>query len=233
MRHTAIQFMLLLSWACAGAAQAIDVAPDALFSAATQEVSSVVARDREVKLCNPVRISNLVETRIFPHFDLDRMTQDAVARNWRLATPAQQRALGAEFRTLLLQTYVTTLLGYRDHPIEFKRLRAASGDTEVTVRSLMKRPGLDPLSIDYEMEQQSSGWRVYDVKIAGVSLVATYREAFAGTVRATGIDGLIATLAERNSQERSREGDFRFDPYQRENFPLMFAIVQRIIQTVR
>ena len=118
-------------------------------------------------------------------------------------TDAQQEALTAEFRTLLVRTYSVALSNYRDQLIEYLPLRAASGDTEVTVRSTVRRPGAERLTIDYEMEQTLSGWKVYDIKIAGVSMIINYRATFADEIRESGVDGLIKSLAAKNMQTRS------------------------------
>src|SRR4051812_33113446 len=115
----------------------------------------------------------------------------AVARNWRLATPEQQKALTVEFKTLLVRTYSTALASYRDQVIDYKPLRAAPDATEVTVRSDVKQSGGDRMTIDYDMEKTASGWKVYDIKIEGMSLVTNYQSTFAGKVRDGGIDGLI------------------------------------------
>jgi phospholipid transport system substrate-binding protein len=128
------------------------------------------------------------------------MTRIAMARNWRLASPEQQKELTREFRTLLVRTYSTALTSYRDQAIEFKPLRARPEDTEVTVRSEVRQPGAQPVSIDYEMEKTPDSWKVYDVTIGGVSLVTTYRETFAAEVREHGVDGLIKALASKNGQ---------------------------------
>ncbi len=170
--------------------------PDALMNAVTSEVLSVLKQDRSAG--RRTDVASLVQDKILPLFDFRRMTSIAMARNWRLATPVQQEALVAQFRDLLVRTYSSALSAYENHEIEYRPLRAAAGDTEVEVRSFVKRPGVEPLSIDYEMEDGLAGWKVVDVNIAGVSLVLTYRESFAATVRTTGVDGLIQQLREKN-----------------------------------
>src|SRR6266700_2386043 len=134
------------------------------------------------------------------------MTRIAMARNWRLATPEQQKELTAEFKTLLVRTYSTALSNYRDQLIDYKPLRAKPEDVEVTVRSEVKHRGSSqPVAIDYEMEKTPDGWKVYDVKVGGVSLVTTYRDTFASEVKERGVDGLIKSLAAKNRQsERER-----------------------------
>jgi phospholipid transport system substrate-binding protein len=128
------------------------------------------------------------------------MTQIAVARNWRLATPAQQSALTTEFRTLLVRTYSIALSSYRDQVIEFRSMRSAPADTEVTVRSVVKQSGTAPIAMDYDMEKTPAGWKVYDIKVAGVSLVTTYRDTFSERIRDDGVDGLIKALEDKNRQ---------------------------------
>ena len=221
MQKRVIIFALLATLALAAPlSPAQEVAPDALLNAVTVEVIAIIKQDKDFLAGNPTRVVDLVETRILPLFDFARMTQIAVARNWRLATPVQQKTLTAEFKTLLVRTYSTALSNYRDQVIEFKRLRAAPGDSEVTVKSVMKQPGTDPLTMDYDMEKTREGWKVYDIKIDGVSLIANYRETFAARVRDGGVDGLIKALADKN-----RQGDSRFKPRQTENFHLMYYAI--------
>jgi phospholipid transport system substrate-binding protein len=172
--------------------------PDALMRAVTSEVVSVLKQD--VAAGQRTDMAGLIEKKILPLFDFRRMTGIAMARNWRLASTTQQEALVAEFRALLVRTYSTALSDYRDQEIVYRPLRAAPGDTEVLVRSFVRRPGNEPLTIDYDMESSAAGWKVVDVKIAGVSLVLNYRETFAATVRSDGIEGLIKLLADKNRQ---------------------------------
>jgi phospholipid transport system substrate-binding protein len=129
------------------------------------------------------------------------------------------------FKTLLVRTYATVLSNYRDHIFEFKGLRAAPGDTEVTVKSVVKQSGLEPLNVDYDVEKVAAGWKVYDIKFAGVSVITTYREGFAEKVRDGGVDGLITSLSDKNQQ-----GDSRFKPDQTRSFEMlhfMYVAVQR------
>jgi len=170
--------------------------PDALMKAVTSEVTAILKHDRAAGARTD--IEQLVAKKILPLFDFRRMTSMAVARNWSGASPAQQNALVEEFRTLLVRTYSGSLANYRDQEIEYKPLRGPAGATEVLVMSSMRQPGAQALSIDYEMADTAAGWKVYDVKVAGVSLVLNYRETFAAEIRNNGIDGLIKTLAAKN-----------------------------------
>jgi phospholipid transport system substrate-binding protein len=176
------------------------VAPDVLLKAVTSEVIAIIRQDKDIQAGDPAKVADLVETRILPLFDFTRMTRIAVARNWRLATPEQQEALTLEFKTLLVRTYSIALSSYRDQVIEYKPLRLTPDATEVTVRSDVRQSGKERLTIDYDMEKTPAGWKVYDIKIAGVSLVTTYRDTFAGKVRDGGIEGLIRALSDKNRQ---------------------------------
>jgi phospholipid transport system substrate-binding protein len=181
------------------------VAPDALLRSITEEVIAIIKQDRQIQDGNTLKVANLVETRVLPHFDFVRMTQITMGRNWRLATPEQQKALTLEFKTLLVRTYSSALSSYHDQLIEYKPLHAPPHATEVTVKSSVRRSGSERTAIDYDMENTLAGWKVYDIKIDGVSLVLTYRTTFADKVREDGIDGLIRLLSDKNRQAYSSE----------------------------
>lgn len=204
---TALAAWLALAGAGAGAQLLAPppVRPDAMMSALTADVMATLRADRAAGRATD--LAQLVEQRIVPVFDFPRMTRIALARNWRLASAEQQLRLTGEFRTLLVRTYSRALLEFRDQAIEYRPLRAPAGETDVTVRSSLRRAGAEPLSIDYEMADGAAGWQVYDVKIAGVSVVLAYRESFAATVRAEGIDGLIRALEEKNRQNHAAATD--------------------------
>ena len=183
--------------AASGSATA-DIAPDALARTVTDEVLAIVRADRDLQAGNPQKIAQLVEAKVFPHFNFTRMTQLAAGRNWRQATPEQQKALTDEFRTLLMRTYTAAFTQYKDQSIDFKPLRMVPTDTDVTVKSLIKQPIGQPVAIDYSMEKSGDTWKVYDVKIEGISLVENYRNTFNSEVQRTGLDGLIKALADKN-----------------------------------
>ena len=192
--------LALISALVAPLSLAQDVAPDVLLKAVTSEVIAIIRQDKDIQAGDPAKVADLVETRILPLFDFTRMTRIAVARNWRLATPEQQEALTLEFKTLLVRTYSIALSSYRDQVIEYKPLRLTPDATEVTVRSDVRQSGKERMTIDYDMEKTPAGWKVYDIKIAGVSRVTTYRDTFAGKVRDGGIEGLIRALSDKNRQ---------------------------------
>jgi phospholipid transport system substrate-binding protein len=199
------------------------VRPDVLMSSVTAEVIAILKQDMAAG--QATNVAQLVETRILPLFDFERMTRMAVARNWRLASAEQQAALVAQFRTLLVRTYSSALSSYRDEDIEYKPLRVAPGETDVLVRSAVRGRGAETLTIDYDMESTAAGWKVHDVTIAGVSLVIAYRETFAATVRAGGIDGLVKLLSDNNRENESRPKGA--DPQTRLAPVLMFYAIAR------
>lgn len=181
------------------AASPTDTAPDQLLSTATAAVISRL-KQRSSPDAKPTGIREMLETTILPLFDFHHMTQLAVARNWKLASPQQQVSLVEEFKTLLVRTYYAALVNYRDEVIEYKPLAMAPGDKDVTVKSTIKKPGVERMTIDYDMEKLETGWKVYDIRIGGISLTTTYRSSFAEIVRDGGVQQLIKFLADKNQQ---------------------------------
>jgi phospholipid transport system substrate-binding protein len=229
MQHMILKSSLFLAVALASPySMARDEAPDAMLNAVTVEVMSILNHDRDVQAGSATRVADLVETKILPLFDFPRMTQTAMARNWRLASAEQQAMLTAEFKTLLAHTYSVALSNYRDQVIEFKRVRMSPGDTEVRVKSEVKQPGRERMTIDYDMEMTPAGWKVYDIKVGGVSLITTYRETFSDAVRDKGVDGLIKSLSDKNRQAESaiRPAKITVSDQSR----LMFAMLQSALQ---
>ena len=180
------------------AALAQALPPDVLMKQISDDVIESIKQDRDIQAGDAAKIAALVEAKILPHFDFRRATQIALGANWRRATPAQQEELIGHFRTLLVRTYSGALSSYSGQVIEFSPLRAKPGETEVTVRSRIRQSGAEPIVIEYDMEEEASGWKVFDLRISGISLVATYRSSFAEEIHNNGIDGLIASLAGKN-----------------------------------
>jgi phospholipid transport system substrate-binding protein len=192
-------FLMTLLVALSALAHAQDVAPDVLAKKVTDEVIAVLRADPEIKSGNSQKVYDLVETKVLPHFNFSRMTRLAVGAPWRQASAAQQQSLTHEFRTLLVHTYTSAFSQYREQVIEYRPLKLQPADTEVVVRSLIKqKTGADPIDINYSMEKTDGGWKVYDVVIAGVSLVQNYRSSFNTEIQKSGVDGLIATLVAKN-----------------------------------
>ncbi len=180
-------------------------APDALIERMTSEVLAAVRNDKDMQAGDATKIGGLVEREVLPHFDFRRATRIAVGLNWRRATPQQKERLVQAFRSLLVRTYSGALAGVRDETVEIVPLRARPEDGEVTVRSRVRQPGAAPVEIAYDMERTASGWKVFDVRVGGVSLVATYRTSFAAEVRANGIEGLILRLEGRSGAAAKQE----------------------------
>lgn len=174
-------------------------APDALVTRVSQDALQVIKTDPKVQAGDQARIRELIETKLAPHFDVDRMTALATGKAYRQATPEQKKRLADEFRTLLIRTYSNALNQYRDQTIVAKPLRLDANAAEATVRTEVQRAGQPPVQIDYSMEKTPDGWKAYDVIVGGVSLVTNYRDEFTQQVQAGGIDGLIRTLATKNS----------------------------------
>jgi len=207
----------------AGAAgPASATAPDGLLIAATQAVIAGLRQERNLQAKSPGKFTELVESSILPLFDFGHMTQLALARNWRLASAEQQGALVVEFKALLVRTYSTVLAGYRDQAIQYRPLRVGAADTEVTVKSVIKQPGAEPLTIDYDMEKTAAGWKVYDIKIAGISLITNYQAEFSQIIRDTGVDGLIRVLSAKNHAGIPR---LRSDKGGARHFVFLYAVM--------
>jgi phospholipid transport system substrate-binding protein len=199
MRARGIGVALLLAVLAVAAPPALaQEAPDALVKRVSTEALATIKSDPQIQAGDVTHIRELIETKLAPHFDMMRMTALAMGKNWRTATPEQQKRLADEFRTLLVRTYSTALTKYRDETIEYRPLRANPGDTEVIVRTQVVRQGAQPVPIDYSLEKTPDGWKAYDVIIGGVSLVTNYRDEFNQQVQSGGVDGLIKALAERN-----------------------------------
>jgi len=180
-------------------------APDALAKSVTDEVLAVLRADKDIQAGNQKKVVDLVEKKVLPHFNFVRMTQLAVGRHWRDASPEQRKQLVEEFRMLLVQTYAATFTAYRDQSIEYRPLRVQPDDTDVVVRSLINQSGGKPVTVDYKMQKSDTGWKVYDVVVGDLSLVQSYRGSFNTEVQKGGIDGLVKALTEKNRQLVSRQ----------------------------
>jgi phospholipid transport system substrate-binding protein len=180
-------------------AMAQEVAPDALIKSVTNEVLDIVRKDKDIQSGNTKKAIELVEVKVLPHFNFMRMTQLALARDWRQANAAQQKILTDEFRHLLVRTYSKALTEYKNQTIDFKPFAAKAGETDVRVRTEIKQSGAGKnIELDYFLEKSGAGWKVYDIEVGGISLVTNYRDSFAAEVRNNGIDGLIKSLQAKN-----------------------------------
>lgn len=180
-------------------------APDELIRSVSNDVLAQIKGDKAIQAGDISKIAALVDQKIMPYVDFQRMTASAVGRSWRSATPAQQSKIQAEFKTLLVRTYAGALSQVRNHTIDVKRLRAAPSDTEVVVKSELKSGSQQPIALDYRLEKTAQGWRVYDMNVMGVWLIETYRADFGSVINAGGIDSLISKLQERNAANAARK----------------------------
>ena len=175
-------------------------APDALVKSVAEDVLRIVRQDKQLREGDTSRMAQLIEEKIVPHFDFERMTRLAVGRNWREATPEQRKTLVDEFRTLLVRSYSAAYSTYNHIVVEVRPLKVQPDEEDVQVKSQIKLPGgAPPVNVDYSMVKNSDAWKVYDVSVDGVSLVTTYRSTFADEVRKGGIDGLVKSLKDLNT----------------------------------
>ena len=181
-------------------AHAADEAPDALVKRVSEEILEIARNDQQIKAGNQQRIMEVVQSKIIPYVNFQRMTAMAAGRFWREASPEQQAQLTNEFKTLLIYTYSGAISQVRNQKLEFKPLRAAPDDTEVEVRSSVVQARGEPIQLNYRLEKTPNSWKIYDVNILGAWLVETYKGSFAAEISKGGIDGLIKTLAERNKR---------------------------------
>ena len=176
--------------------------PDALIKQVSTEVIDTIKADKSIQAGDIGKIIALVDAKVMPHVNFQRMTASSVGRHWRTATPEQQKKLQDEFKTLLVRTYAGALTQVKDQTVQLKPLRAAAEDTEVVVRTEVKGKG-EPIQLDYRLEKANADWKIYDVNVRGVWLVEQYKGQFAQDISANGIDGLITKLAERNKGAKS------------------------------
>ncbi|MDB5940733.1 MAG: hypothetical protein JWQ13_299 [Ramlibacter sp.] len=189
----------------APAVHAADESPDAMIKRLSDEVMSAIKSDKALQSGDMNRLMALVDSKIMPNVNFQRMTASAVGPAWRQATPEQKQRLQDEFKTLLIRTYSGALDQVNDQVISVKPQRSGPADTEVVVRTEVRGRG-DPIQLDYRMEKTPTGWKIYNLNVLGVWLVETYRSQFAQEINSKGVDGLIATLAERNRSNAARKG---------------------------
>ena len=198
----AASFAAVLALSAPLAAHAADEAPDALVQRLSADVLDTIKADKSLQGGDINKIIALVDSKIMPNVNFQRMTAAAVGPGWRQATPAQQKRLQEEFKTLLVRTYAGALAQVSDQTIQMKPLRASPEDKDLLVRSEVVGKG-EPIQLDYRLEKtpgQGAGWKIYNLNVMGVWLVETYRSQFAQEINAKGIDGLIASLESRNQR---------------------------------
>lgn len=191
----------------AGAALGNPTAPDALVKDVMLDIQRIIVTDKDLQEGDRAKTIRLIEDKALPHFNHVGMTALAVGVPWRKATPEQKKRLAEAFRTLLVRTYASSLRSFGDQKLDFRPLRMKPEDTEVTVEVRVLQSGAQPVPVEYDMEKTARGWKVYDVRVGGISLVVNYRTEFAAIVRDKGIDGLVAALEEKNrSMDAPRAG---------------------------
>ncbi|MFO1245155.1 MAG: ABC transporter substrate-binding protein [Ramlibacter sp.] len=204
-----VAFLLAVaSFGLAPAVHAADEAPDTLIKRLSDDVLGAVKNDKTVQSGDINRIIALVDSKIMPHVNFQRMTASAVGPAWRQATPEQKKLLQDEFKTLLVRTYAGALAQVNDQTISVKPLRADAADTELVVRTEIRGRG-DPIQLEYRLEKtpgDGAGWKIYNLNVLGVWLMETYRSQFAQEINAKGLDGLIASLAARNKSNLAKKG---------------------------
>jgi phospholipid transport system substrate-binding protein len=230
MQELITKYALLLSLALmAPALPAKGDATEALLRVAAIEATGTTKQDQKLQAADPAKVVAVVETTILQLFDFDHITRLAAARNWRQATPEQQRVLTEEFKTLLVRTYSNSLMHYRGEIIDLEQLRTAPLGTELTVRSDSRQPGKGQTALAYDMEKTPAGWKIYGVKIGGLCLVSAYREVFAEKVRIGGVDGLIKFLMDANREGDSKSSSSNISFLERSW--ITYAILQNMLRS--
>lgn len=188
----------LLQFAAPASAQ--QEGPDALIKRISQEVMETAKSDKDIQNGNQKKVLELVEAKVLPHVNFQRMTSLAAGRFWREATPEQQQQLTNEFRSLLVYTYSGAISQIKDQQLEFKPFRGSPSDTEVEVRSQVLQSRGEPIQLNYRLEKTQASWKIYDVNVLGAWLVESYKGSFASEIGKSGIDGLIKTLSDKNKR---------------------------------
>ena len=174
------------------------MAPDALIRGVSNDILDAIRADKQLQSGDIAKINKVVDEKVLPYVDFEKMTRLTVGRGWRQASAEQRQVLVREFRTLLTYTYSGALSQINDHKVELRPFRAGPNDTDVIVRTQVVASKGEPIQLDYRMEKTDTGWRIYDVNILGIWLIENYRNSFASEISANGIDGLIKSLVERN-----------------------------------
>ena len=188
-----------LSLGCAFAQAQATKSPEALIKEVSTDVLESVKADKSIKEGDVSKVIALVDAKVMPYINFQRMTSSAVGRYWKQATPEQKKRLQEEFKILLVRTYSGALAQVQDQTVQIKPSRAGADDKEVVVKTEVRGRG-DSIQLDYRLEQLADGWKIYDVNVLGVWLVENYRNSFSQEIGANGIDGLISKLAERNAK---------------------------------
>ena len=177
----------------------IDMAPDVLVKQTADDGLAIVKNDKDIQAGNQQKLFAVVEEKILPNFDFDRVCRMVLGKNWKSASPEQQALFQKEFRSLLLRTYATALGKYRDQVIEYRPMQTDASEKNVTVKTQIIQKGGQPIAVDYSLVKGPAGWKVYDITIESVSLVTNYRSQFSSEIRQNGLDSLNKKLADKNA----------------------------------
>jgi phospholipid transport system substrate-binding protein len=204
MQRRSLIRALATTWAigsCLLAAPALHaevLTADAFVKQVSGEVIEAVKADKEIQAGDVARIRALVDAKVMPHVNFQRMTASSVGPLWRSATPDQQKRMLVEFQTLMVNTYSGALTQVKDQAVVVKPLRAGAADSgELVVRTEVRGKG-DALQLDYRVEKAGNGWKIYDVNVGGFWLVEAYKGQFAKDLGQGGLDALINALATKN-----------------------------------
>jgi len=192
--------LVISAFAVMSPAHAADEAPDQLIKRLSQEILDTAKNDKDIQSGNQKKIYDMVEGKILPFIDFQRMTSLAAGKSWREATPEQQKQLTNEFRTLLIFTYSGAMSQIKDQLVEFKPFRAAADDTDVEVKTSVVQSRGEPIQLNYRLQKSATGWKIYDINVLGAWLVETYKGSFSAEISKSGIDGLIKTLSDKNKK---------------------------------
>jgi phospholipid transport system substrate-binding protein len=187
-----------------GSANAALSAPDVLVKTMSEDVLASIRKDPSLQSGDISRLNALVDDKVLPYVNFEKMTRLAVGRGWRDASAEQRQVLTREFRTLLVRTYAGAVASAKDYQVQMRPFRAEPAETDVLVRTQAVPSRGDPIQLDYRLEKTAAGWKIYDVNVLGVWLVENYRNTFNSEVSRGGIDGLIKSLVERNKALESK-----------------------------
>jgi phospholipid transport system substrate-binding protein len=190
--------VLLSTLLLAPTTRAVETSPDTLVENTAQEVLTIIRQDKDIQSGHKARMLELVESKVLPHFNFTRMTRLAMGKNWSKAAPPQQKEIEKQFRILLVRTYYKALSVYSDQTIKVTPIKDTTENKDVTVKTQVMKSHGQPVPIDYSMEKTANGWKVYDITVAGISLVINYRSSFNSQIHKGGIKGLLETLSEKN-----------------------------------
>ncbi len=198
-RRILLGLLASMALAVGGPAVAQTMTPDALVRKVTEDVLATVKSDSEIKSGSVSKIQSLVESKVLPYVNFQKMTANAVGRNWSQASPEQQKEISDQFRQLLVYTYSGALTDVSDQRVEYRPFRADPADTVVQVDTRVVNPrGGEPIQLNYKLEKTGAEWKIIDVNVLGVWLVENYRNSFQQEVSKGGIDGLLKSLTEKN-----------------------------------